>query len=576
VKAQDDPQLVIEVRQRVLDNMADPKGRAMVLVSIGDDYRKRLGDIERAIEHYEASVSEYPNAPAMTRLAKFALDAEDWKRAVIAFKSMAKSLKDPLERADAWAQAGSLYEHRLGAPAKAVHAYEKALNLNPNKLEPFESLVQLLAETKKWDELQASYERMIGRLEKTEAPGAVVMAALWTNLGEVKRHHLSDEEGATAAYEEACKATPHDRNLRSTLATLYASHAEDEECLRRAVEHNQALLLHNGEIDVVALQRIGMLYLDAQRYDPAWCVFRALAYLGAADARSEVFVEKYQSQVSREPEGAIDDAFFEQHLYTDGYDAPVGEIFAIAKHALLKLFAHDLDNYEIHKKKDRVDTRDGLMFNTLYQNIAQKLGFEEAPPVYEYQKVPSMVNGSLYPQGFLVGPGMLAGRSENEMSFTVAKQLAMFRDNAFLFGFRRLLDMQAIFVTLAKVTNPGINIQMTDDMRRLSRAFDKVKPPERKDRLHAIMVEVLQRTSSKVNLAEVARCLDNAANRCGFLFCDDLKACHEMLTLESHPDNNTAERPSLEVRMQDLVLWSVTPEYHALREQLGIAIDQSQ
>lgn len=575
VKSQGDPELVIQVRQRVMDHMTDPKGRAMVRVAIGDDYRKRLGDVERAIEEYEASVAEHPNAPAMTRLAKFALDAEDWKRALRAFKAMAETLDDPAERARAWAQAASLYEHHLSDPDKAIEAYDKALDLAPTVLEPFSQLVQLLAGAERYRELRSAYERMIARVLDSDSPSGELLAALWSRLGEVQRLHLADSLGATRAYENALEITPSDRSLRGVLASLYAAGDDDPEALQKAIDHNRALLVSEGNIDPVVLERIGLLYMRIKEYDAAFCTFRALSYLGAADARAQVFVDKYQNQYFSAPEVLMDPEFFQDHLYSAGYDAAVAEVFGIARHALYKLFAHDLDSYGIHPKRGRVDNRDGLMFNNVYRTIAERLCYDEVPPVYEYDQVPSMVNGSLYPAGFLIGSAMMAGRGEKELAFVIAKQLAMFRDEAFLFGFRRLLDMQAIFVTLAKSTNPAINVNMTEDMERVKKAFDKLKPVERKERLQALMVSILQRKTSKVNLAALSRCLDMAANRCGLLFCDDLQVCEEMLAIEAHPDADSAERPSVRARMRDLVLWTVDPSYHALRRELGLAIGQA-
>ncbi len=567
VEAEGDPERVIKVRQRLLEQMRDPAGRAMLRVAIGDDYLSRLGDVHRAMEAWEASIQEHPSAAALTRLAKLAIEREDWERAVTTYVRMGDTLEATQDRAEAWLQAGKIYRHHMWNLDKAAEAFEKTLEHDPARLEAFQEMTALLIEGEAWDRLRAAYEHMIARAQRAEVRDKELIGALHRNLGHLLQTHLDDKDAAEQAYRAAIDLHPGNVELLERLADLYASYGEDnQEKLEQALAVNQRLLdLYPERAEL--LERVGILCLRLKRFDPALCIFRAMAITGTLDDRARAFVESHNSHVLRPLNQNLNEGFFREHLLAADHDHVVSEIMSIAKEALVLLLAHDLEHYDL-RPKHRIDKRDGLMFNTIYHTIAARLGFSDSPQVYERAGMQGMVNGSLYPPAFLVGSELLSGRSEKEVAFTVAKQLALFRDPSFLVQLRPVRDLQVIFFTLVKLFRPDANIPLNKDMEAVVKAFKKLKP-ERFNRLQELMLGLMQ-SGQKLNLGALIDSFEDAANRVGLLFCDDLEVCRAMLQTE--PSALNPQR-TIEERMEPLVRWTTTSAYHTLRQHLGIAID---
>lgn len=567
VEAQGNPEQVIKIRQRLLEQMRDPRGRAMLRVAIGDDYLSRLDDVGRAMEAYEASVAEHPNAPALTRLAKLAVEQEDWQRAVLTYQRMGDELDTSTDRASAWVEAGKIYRHHLWDPDRAASAYESVLDLEPSRLEVFRELTTLHAEAERWDELQGAYERMIRRTNNHEEPDSHLLAVLWRNLGELHRTHLDDDRSALEAYSKASELAPSDMSLHETLAEMYAAAGGDDPgSLRAAIAHNQKLLdIDPNRND--ALMRMGVLHLRLKDFDEAFCLFRVLDYRGEANDDASAFLDKYSSKVLKPVKIKLTRDFHRNHLMPADFDDVLAEVLAIAKEALINLLAHDLDHYGL-RPKNRIDRKAGLMFNKIYSSIGDTLGFREVPPVYEKTEIKGLYNASLIPPAFLAGAQVLSGSSEKAVAFTVAKQLSLFHPTSFLAQMRPLQDMQVIFYTIVKMFRPEVNINLNKAMERVKKSFEKLNK-DRLARLKVLMDELLGR-GSKINLGGILDEFEDAANKCGLLFCDDLEVARDVLSAEPNPIH--PER-SVEARMQVLVEFSISPAYLAIRKELGIAID---
>ncbi|MBH25092.1 MAG: hypothetical protein CMH57_11680 [Myxococcales bacterium] len=568
VEAQGDFEQVIAVRQRLLDQMRDPEGRAMLKVAIGDDYMDRLGDADKAIEAYEDALSDHVSVDALNKLARIAIDRQDWSRVANIYSQLGEVLTAQDEQATAWLQAGNTYRHRLGNHKAAADAFETCLDLDPSKLQAFKEITQIHAESEQWEALQGSYERMIARAEGLEEPDTKLIAVLNRNLGEVLRTHLGDRGGAIAAYERAASLVPEEAALTEILADLYAQADDsDDASLEAAIAYNRKLMAsqpNNHEL----LARVANLHLRKQDFDQAYCIYRVLALLGKADDKALAFVQQHTPQTVAPLQQAITPEFYVQRLLGEGYDVVLAEVFDICREAITELLAHDLNHYGL-KKKNRIDRQDDLMFVKLYRRVSEQLTYPEPPPVFRKDDLNGMINGSLYPPGFLVGARLLSGASEKEVTFTCAKQLSLFMNPSFLIQLRPMRDLQIIFYTVVKLFRPEVNIQFNAAMQRVAKQIQKLRP-DRMERLKELMDQVLSRkTKIDVQLRQLQDTFEDAANRCGLLFCDDIAACGQALSAEPIPVNR--ERTT-DDRMRALVTWTLTSDYHQIRKELGVAI----
>ncbi len=575
-----DAEQVLKIRQRLLDQMRDPKTRAILRIRMGDDYRS-LGDNDQAIEQYEMALAEHPNSTALKRIARISAETGQWRAAADAYTRMVAHLRTDADRSQALLEAASIFHHHLGSWEQAARYYEQALEATPDQLDILTELVSLLAAGERWQELRGVYERMIERSSLRAEPPRALLAVLWRKLGELLRQHLHETADALSAFATASDLSPDDMGLHELLADLYQD-SDDDGDRRRAIHHNRQLLNHaldadqdaggateggalNADGALNAVERLGMAHLHLKELDQALCAFRVLSYAGQANDPIQSFVDSNSSQILKPLKGKLDAAFFKRCLLTESYDPMLGEVFSLVCDAFNKLLDHDPEHYAL-SNKDRVDRKDGLMFTKIFKDITHTLGIESPPAVYHKKGVEGMFNASLHPVGFIVGDDILSGCSEKEISFVIAKQLALSRPESFLFQTRTLKDMGVFFHIILKVLNPNHNITLNKDMERLAASVRKLKP-EDLQRLGVVIAEMSQR--GQINIGAHQQSYEDAANRCGLLFCDDLATCRSMLAREPHPVNPNRD---VESRMQPLVRWTLTPAYQVLRQDLGISI----
>lgn len=570
VEAQGDVEQLIRTRQRLLDQMRDPAGRAMLRVAIGDDYRDRLHDPIKAMEAYEAAVEDHPEPEALSRVVDLAGRLGDWHRSALASVRIGDLYGQGEQAADSYARAAQLYQHELGNWEKASASYDKALDAHPSDLSHFTELVSLLAGGKQWARLQKAYQDMIARVEGTELASPELMGALWLKLGEVERLHMRDLQAAREAYGKSLEYSPEDLALHEQLGHMLAE-SDSQEDRAAAVEHYQKVMDGASELRPDILERLGVLHLHLKDYDAAFCELRALTTLGHGNDKARAFVAERTGQVLKPLSRELDAAFLQAKVMAPGYEPQLAEVYGLAAQALRKLFAHDLERYKL-RGRDRIDQNQDLIFNKVYHTVGRLLGYEQRPPVYKKDELKGMFNAELYPSGFLVGGALLSGASEKEIAFTTAKQLYLFHDESFLIQTRLLGHLQIIFYAMAKAFDDNVNVPCKEDdnFRRVVKALRK-QEPTKQARFQVLMEKVLK--LERINLEALQTSFEDTANRVGLLVCDDLAACQSMLELEPKPIN--AQR-SVEQRMAPLIAWSTSASYKKLRQTLGQTLGPSQ
>jgi len=73
---------------------------------------------------------------------------------------------------------------------------------------------------------------------------------------------------------------------------------------------------------------------------------------------------------------------------------------------------------------------------------------------------------------------------------------------------------------------------------------------------------------AKANLKRWSQCVDITANRAGYLLCGDLEIAKKIIAAEPQQPGDLPPQEKL----KELLLFSVSDQYFALRQQLGIAI----
>ena len=173
--------------------------------------------------------------------------------------------------------------------------------------------------------------------------------------------------------------------------------------------------------------------------------------------------------------------------------------------------------------------------------------------------------GRLVP-AVIVGRDLMTGYRDTELAAAIGAMLALLRPAYYLkLALTGVDELEAaIGAAAALVGRPGVGRPQLEGMRQTFAAeIGKRLSQSAAETLHALV----QRISDRPDLAKWRTAVDTAAQRAGLLVAGELGAAARMLSTESTVGG---ARPSQ--RIQDLVSYSVSPEYFAARVHLGIAI----
>jgi hypothetical protein len=84
----------------------------------------------------------------------------------------------------------------------------------------------------------------------------------------------------------------------------------------------------------------------------------------------------------------------------------------------------------------------------------------------------------------------------------------------------------------------------------------------------AVVVNRFIQAAPSVDLAKWGHAVDAASHRAGFVVCGDLEVAARMVSAEPV----TVGGPQVKDKIKELVLYSISEEYFAVRQQLGVTI----
>ena len=174
----------------------------------------------------------------------------------------------------------------------------------------------------------------------------------------------------------------------------------------------------------------------------------------------------------------------------------------------------------------------------------------------------------------MVGSGLLQGRPEKDLAYVIGKQLTLMRPGALRALAARGADggeLRMVFLAALKLVQPNFQIkaeqqqavaQYLERLRRSGAAAD--------DRAAGGGRAAVPRHQGRGRHPQWSNAVDYTATRAGYLMCGDLEVAARLV--QSEPVSVGVASPKEKIR--DLVQWTVSDEYFALREHLGMQIGQ--
>ncbi|MBX3218099.1 MAG: hypothetical protein KF850_39195 [Labilithrix sp.] len=354
-------------------------------------------------------------------------------------------------------------------------------------------------------------------------------------------------------------------DLSDVAAPRAAVPDDDPAELARRVRHDPR--------DVDSLHALFRLYKKAGDADRQWCVAQVLAYLGGANTEEEECWTAHREAALIRPTASITQEAWKRLLFHPEEEALVGEIFAVVVSAVLigRLSAMRRDKQLIKldpaRKQDPATTT--VQAVRCFHWASAILGMH-SPALFadpDYPGFVEMVPG--VPPASRIGAQALSGRSAAELAFIAGRHLANYREEHFV---KMLVPsargLEDIFLAALSIGNPGLPLsaQVKQLVVPIAKAIEPILEPAAVDRLRGHFLRFVEE-GGRTNLQRWAVAADRTLARTGLLLANDLRAAHNVLSLEAGGD-----RAQLDEKMDDLMSFVVSDRYSKLRKQIGIGI----
>ena len=559
----------ITVRRQRLQ-LAVGQERFELLLEIGDVMFQKQNDRTGASKAYTQALEEKPDdRRLLTKLMQLYSEEKDWAKLVDVVLRLADFVEDTKQRAKYMHTAATIASKHLNKVDQAIEFYAKVLELDPDNAKALDEALELHRGKGKHHEVELLLKKQIEQA-KTTADREKLVKVL-DQLGELYQKNLNEPELAIDAFEAAqafdLSDTPTHRARAERLGELYAS--DPKQYLDKAIK-SQTQILRRNPYRVESYKLLRKLFTDAKKADPAWCLCQALSVLRLAEPDEERFYKKCRAESAAPAQAALDTAAWDRLMHWD-LDPLVTSIFAIIQPTIIRTRTQPIEamGYDPRYAID-CSLHPYPVSQTLFY-VGGVLGM--APPlVFQNPNDPGAL-GMVHART----PAIVLGRAAFEnapanqsMAFIAGRHMAYFRPGFYV---RHLVPtgtgLKAWLFAAIKLCVPQfpVSVDLQGQVQEAMHAMAQDFHGAAKDKLASVVSKLLQ-AGGALDLKKWVASIDLTADRVGFLLAHDLQLTTEVI-------RGTEEASSVPVkeRMKDIVLFSVSEEYFALREQLSITVD---
>lgn len=194
-------------------------------------YDEMLGEIDRATPYLERILARDPtNERAFVRLKQILTTRERWMDLEGLYERVLAGTEDANRRADLLNEVAIIAEEITGDANKAIHYYERILELEPGHVQAIYALDKLYAGQERWQNLADLLQRRIS------LAGSADTSALKLRLGTLLMSRLGDPKAALNYLEEVVSADSSVREARELV----------EKCLTHPDLRQRAAIILEG------------------------------------------------------------------------------------------------------------------------------------------------------------------------------------------------------------------------------------------------------------------------------------------------------------------------------------------
>lgn len=549
-----------------------------ILSQIAKTERDAAGDLRSALKTYFDMLGLRPDDPVtLHEVLEIYTQAREWARAVEILERLVK-VETGKTRARYLVAMGNILNYELKTTERAVEVYNLVLDEDANDDRTFGRIERILTGQTAWRELARNYRRMLKRLGNPPPPERRELAvSLWRKLGDVCRKRLHERDAAVSAYEMCAQLAPEDMRYREVLADMYEMMGADK--LNEAVKAREALLAGSGSFDDMAkhIRALARMYGKHQMYDRLHCTSAALMAMGQAIPQEQAFYERTATPQIPRTQAAVAESMWQRFLASPRQEWCVSHVLGVVSAGVAMARAQEATALGLDPGQ-RVDLANDRSSVGMMIAQACRLLSVALPPVYVAPETPGelelriVLEGQQVVPSFLIGRDLLAGRSEKDLAFFLARKLVRLRADHFLLSpeaVSTLDELRVIVAAAVKLVHPEFDLPGTDpaSVRRYASFLQKTVQPLTLTSAGSAIEQIVA-DPGRVDLETWALGANQSADRAGLLFCGDaVAAVREMLR------SSEAQSGDPEAAVKDLIRFGVSADYMDLRDQLGLATE---
>ena len=526
--------------------------------------RKALRNVAKAVDAYKVALGVQADSRlVLSKLLDLYQEARQWNEAVEILTRLAELERDLSRQSKYYYTIGVIQRDELKDNFQAVRTLDKALDADPAMLKSFQAIDQILTNERDYERQDRYYRKMLKRAMESKLDDKLVIT-LAKGLGEINRTRLKKYEEAIKAYKIALTKSPEDLQVHTIVAELFELNDQPEKAI---AEHYKMFELNPRNVE--SYQQVRRLFMEAGRYDEAWCVCQVLSYLGHANADERAFFEKYRSKTLTQARKSLDNEQWGL-IYHPELSLLLAQFFQRLYQYTVPLMAQQHKDLKLHKKKDVVEPTEQTPFNNVLNYVTQVTRLHRV----EVYRIPDAGNGifsaNLNPPAVMVGGDVLSGRSLQELAFITAKQLMMMGQHFYTATIdatyeRRKGRLSTIVYTVMKLVSPGAEVPFKDD--DLLESFRAIPQADLQE-ISKIIGKMSENQQQHLNLSKWLEMVEHTGNRLGFVLSNDLGAA--VRCIKNEPGQFS--KAPVQDRVREVVLYALSENYFKLRKALGLAI----
>ncbi|HEU4412622.1 MAG TPA: tetratricopeptide repeat protein [Polyangiaceae bacterium] len=555
-------------KRQILDNVLEGDERYKLLLELADLWKDKENNPGKSIDALEEARDIRPDDHALLhKLLMLYPQTENWAKMIDTVQALAELETQPERKSKYIYTLAQLYRDKENDLNRAVDLFNEALDLNPNLLEAFERINKILTSQKNWKQLERAYRKMLFRVK--DLGNAELEYNLCHSLGIIYRDRLQDPVQAIEAFKLAKERKPAETIENQILSELY-------ELIERfdAAADEQHEILVKDPMRVEPYRALFRLYQRQHAVDEAWCLSAALVFLRKANEEESQFFETYRPQGILPFKSQLAEEHWYRYLIHENVNLYIGRIFQSMAPSALVAKAEELQRQnkpsplEPRFRQDLVNST--VTFTKTFARTAQVLGIVDVPDLY----VRSDMGGGLgtvpaQRPAVLAGQSVLTGFTVPDLFFICGKYLTLFRGEFFIKTlFATQTELEVLLYTGIKIARPDFPLPADKQAQvtGVGQAIGKRMQPLHFEALRQAVKGFFEQ-GGKVNLKRWLQGVDATASRAGLVLSADLEVAKKILGSEPQMPGDLPPADKL----KELLVFSVSKKYFALRKTLGIA-----